>query len=226
MTDNFTVPNLPRKAGALGAYLGVTHLPLLISRFLYEQDNLGLEGPLDAVPIEDCPAFKGRVRVFPSASAVYYAPSDKSGTRGMFRERIRAVQSWRGGPARRDCVFIDHDPSVEGFQGLLVARVHSFLLLKDKKFTYPCALVMWFSTVGTSPCPQTGMWMVEPDFDSTGNRAMSIIHIDSILRGAHIMGNAGNSRIPRHLTCDDSLDAFSSFFVNKYIDHHAYEIAF
>ena len=126
----------------------------MISRFLYEQDYPDLDVPVDTVPIEDCPVFNGTVRVFPSACSVYYAPSDKSGTRGMFCEHIRAVPSWRGGPARRDCVFINHDPGVEGFQGLLVARVHSFLLLRDKKrkSTFPCALVMWFSTVGTSPC--------------------------------------------------------------------------
>jgi len=70
------------------------------------------------------------------------------------------------------------------------------------------------------------MWLVEPDFDNTGNRAMSLIHIDSILRGAHLIGHAGDSLIPRDLTCDESLNAFSSYFVNKYIDHHAYEIAF
>jgi hypothetical protein len=70
------------------------------------------------------------------------------------------------------------------------------------------------------------MWIVEPDFDNMGQRAMSIIHLDAVLRGAHLMGNAGSSHIPRDLTCHDSLDAFSSFFVNKYIDHHSHEIAF
>ncbi|KIM34925.1 hypothetical protein M413DRAFT_79919 [Hebeloma cylindrosporum] len=70
------------------------------------------------------------------------------------------------------------------------------------------------------------MWMVEPDFDRTGNRAMSIIHIDSILRGAHLMGVSGTQFIPHHLTFSDTLDAFRSFYVNKYIDHHSHEIAF
>jgi hypothetical protein len=123
-------------------------------------------------------------------------------------------------------VFIDHSPDVDGFSGLLVARVQSFLSISHNKTKYPCALVSWFSTVGTSPCPNTGMWIVEPDFDNMGNRAMSIIHLDTILRGAHLIGNAGSSHIPHELTCHDSLDAFASFFVNKYIDHHSHEIAF
>jgi hypothetical protein len=146
----------------------------------------------------------------------------------MFWERIRAdsVKSWQGGCPRRDCVFVEHDASIEGFQGLLVACVHSFLQLKGKGFKYPCALVMWFSTVGDSPCSQTGMWLLEPEFDVLGNCAMSIIHIDSILCGAHLMGFAGKSYIPRELTCHNSLDAFASFFVNKYINHQAHEIAF
>ena len=40
----------------------------------------------------------------------------------MFRERISAVDSWGGGPARRDCVFIEHSPDIEGLAGLLVAE--------------------------------------------------------------------------------------------------------
>jgi len=75
--------------------------------------------------------------------------------------------------------------------------------------------------MGNSPCSQTGMWPVEPEFD-----VMSIIHIDSILCGAHLMGFACKSHIPREVTCHNSLDAFASFFVNKYINHQAHEIAF
>jgi len=144
----------------------------------------------------------------------------------MFCKWIRAVDSWRGGPARRDCVFVDHSPDLEGFSGLLVARVHLFLSISYDKTKYPCALVSWFLTVGSSPCPYTGMWIVEPDFDNMEKKAMSIIHLDTILRGAHLIGNAGSSHIPHDLTCHDSLDAFASFFVNKYVDHHSHEIAF
>ncbi|KIM36915.1 hypothetical protein M413DRAFT_77676 [Hebeloma cylindrosporum] len=145
----------------------------------------------------------------------------------MFRERIRAVSSWRRGPPRYDCVFVERDPDQPGFQGLFVARVRSFFsITHSNKVKYPCALVSWFSTIGDSPCQETGMWMVEPDFDRTGNRAMSIIHIDSILRGAHLMGVSGTQFIPHHLTFSDTLDAFRSFYVNKYIDHHSHEIAF
>ena len=54
---------------------------------------------------------------------------------------------------------------------------------------------------------------------------MSVIHLDTILRGAHLMGIAGSHPIPHQLKYTDSLDAFKSFYVNKYIDYHAHEIA-
>jgi hypothetical protein len=221
-----SVPNLPRTAPELGIHLNIPNLRDRISRFLYEQENPDLDIPLDDVPLAACPQFDGNIRVFPSAVSIYYAPSDKSGIRGMFRERIRAVQSWRKGPARYDCVFVERDPDLPGFRALYVARVHAFLSITHNKVKYPCALVSWFSTIGDSPCPDTGMWMVEPDFDQTGNRAMSIIHIDSILRSAHLMGICGSQFIPHHLTFNHTLDAFRAFYVNKYIDHHAHEIAF
>jgi len=180
----------------------------------------------EIVPLAACPQFEGNIRVFPSAISIYYAPSDKSGIRGMFRERIRAVQSWRKGPARYDCVFVERDPDLRGFRGSYVARVRAFLSITHNRLKYPCALISWFSTIGDSPYPDTGMWMVEPDFDQTGNRAMSIIHIDSILRSADLMGVSGSQFIPHHLTFNHTLEAFHAFYVNKYIDHHAHEITF
>ena len=144
----------------------------------------------------------------------------------MFQERIRAVSSWRQGPAWYDCVFVERDPDLPGFRGLYVACVCSFFSITHNRVKYPCALVSWFSTVGESPCLDTGMWMVKLDFDQTGNHAMSIIHLDSILHGAHLMGVSGSQFIPPHLKFTHTLDAFHAFYVNKYIDHHAHEIAF
>ena len=109
---------------------------------------------------------------------------------------------------------------------LYVARVRHFFSIRHNKTHFPCALVSWYSTIGTTPCADAGMWKVKPDFDNTGHLAMSIIHLDSMVRSAHLMGIAGTTRIPHHLTLDRSLDAFQAFYVNKYIDHHAHEYAF
>ncbi|KAF9526721.1 hypothetical protein CPB83DRAFT_937299 [Crepidotus variabilis] len=226
------IPNVAWSPKAFGASIGVPHLPNLISRFLYEQEHLNkLNDPnmnlnLDDIPLSDCPQYSRKIRPVPSAIAIYYSSSDKSGICGMHRERIRAVSSWRGGPSHYDCVFVVHDPDEPGFCGLHVARVHSFFSIQQHKLHYPCALVSWFSKIGNNPCSTTGMWIVEPDFDVTRSRAMSVISIDSIYQGAHLIGNAGRHYIPRTLTFNRSLDAFQSFYVNKYIDHHAHEIAF
>ena len=225
----YTVRNLPLTVEGLSLHLDIPRLPNLVRRFLHEQlVQVDADIELDDVPLSDCPVLTNttKIRVFPSVVAIYYAPSDLSGTRGMFRERIRAVDSWRRGPARRDCVFVQHDPDKPGFHGLYVARVHHFFSIRHNKTHFPCALVSWYSTIGTTPCADTGMWKVEPDFDNTGNLAMSIIHLDSMVRCTHLMGIAGATRIPHHLTFDRSLDAFKVFYVNKYIDHHAHEYAF
>ena len=220
------VPRLPRHVQDLAVYLEMPNLPNLISRFLYEQENPDDDTSLDNIPQELCPAVEGKVRVFPSAIATYYAPSDRSGLKGMFRERIRAVKSWRKGPGRYDTVFLSGNTDLEGFQGLLVARVQLFLSVVHRRYSYPCALVEWYSTIGMEPCPDTGMWMVEPDFDVLGNRATSVVHLNTILRSAHLMGIAGENFIPKTVQFHNSLDAFQAYYVNKYIDHHAHEIAF
>ena len=69
-------------------------------------------------------------------------------------------------------------------------------------------------------------YRVVPDFDLTGGCAMSMVHLDTILRSAHLMGVVGSNFIPSDLKFHNSLDAFREFYVNKYIDHHSHEIAF
>ncbi|KAJ6620203.1 hypothetical protein B0H10DRAFT_2163625 [Mycena sp. CBHHK59/15] len=164
------VRKYPRNPAALGQYLDLPLLVPLIRRFLYLQDNPDHdpEIPLAHIPLDDCLDAPGSVKVFPSAIAKFYAPSDQSGMRGMLREHIRVVRSWRGGPARYDCVFIEGDPDLPGFRGLLAARVLLFMSFKHRGTTYPCALVTWFSAIGDEPCPDVGMWMVEPDIDRQG----------------------------------------------------------
>jgi hypothetical protein len=166
------------------------------------------------------------ISVYPSAVATFYAPSDISGIGGMRRERIRAVPSWRRGSGRYDCVFVNTDSAAEGMCGLDVARIRAFLSFKSQGRTYPCALVHWFSRIGDEPDDDTGMWMVEPDFNFDGSPSAAIIHLDSIVRAAHLIGVYGEEPVPENLSPDNSLGAFHSYYVNKFIDHHAFEIAF
>ncbi|KAJ6522564.1 hypothetical protein B0H19DRAFT_1215129 [Mycena capillaripes] len=222
------VRRYPRNPDALTQYLDLPKLVPLIRRFLYLQDHPdhNLEIPLNTVPLDDCPDAPSSLKVFPSAIAKFYAPSDQSGIRGMLHERIRAVHTWCGRPPCYDCVFVEGDPDLPGFRGLLAARVLLFMSFKHGGITYPCALVTWFSAIGDTPCPDVGMWMVEPDVDYHGRQVMDIIHIDTILRGAHLIGIYGDSFLPRHFKYSDTLDSFKTFYINKYADHHANEIAF
>jgi hypothetical protein len=88
-----------------------------------------------------------------------------------------------------------------------------------------CALVEWFKKVGRSPDTETGMWVVEPEMKGK-SRLTSIVHLDTILRGAHLIPVYGDRHIPVNFRYYYSLDAFKAFHVNKYKDHHANEIAF
>lgn len=220
-----TVFNIPRTLDLLSRHIGIDNLPALASLFIHNQ--LHPESALDTH--EDPPPeikVTKPVAVFPSAISTYYAPSDMSGVEGMHRERICTSSSWRSGPARYDCIFVAKDRSLPGFRGLHAARVRLFLSFQFQGVTYPCALVEWFSPIGDEPDDLTGLWMVKPDFERNGSRSRELIHIDTIVRGAHLIGAYGPSFLPRNIRFSDSLDAFNAFYVNKYADHHAHEIAF
>jgi hypothetical protein len=143
----------------------------------------------------------------------------------MRREWIRATPSWRKGPPRYDCVFVTTDEAAEGFRGLDVVRVALFFSFDFRGTTYPCALVRWMSCCGDEPDEDTGMWVVKPELDADGSPSSSIVHLDCILRAAHLIGVYGDEVIPIELSFDQSLDAFRAFYVNRFIDHHAFEIA-
>lgn len=141
-------------------------------------------------------------------------------------ERIRAVDSWRKGPARYDCIFVETDPDAPGMRGLDVARVRLFFSFIYNDIKYPCALVHWFSCVAEPAESDAGMWAVEPEFADDGRRFTSVIHLDTIVRAAHLLPVYGEGFVSRNHSFTDTLDMFPRFYVNKYIDHHAFEIAF
>jgi hypothetical protein len=214
-----------RDVHQLGSQIGRQDLCELIQRFLYDQQNPNSVILGSDTNLADCPLFSGRVYVYPSAVATFYAPSDLSGIGGMHCERIRAVPSWHNGPARYDCVFAEKDPDADGFRGLHAAQVMLFFRITVDGVTYPCALLRWFVPVGDDPDDETGMWIVEPDIRN-GKWFSSVVHLDCILRGAHLIGVSGSNFLPEKFPHTDSLDSFQSFYVNKYADHHSYEIAF
>jgi hypothetical protein len=146
----------------------------------------------------------------------------------MYNECIRAVKSWRNGAARHDCVLTETGPDTPGMAGLDIARVCLFFSCTFNGVKYPCALVDWFSRVGNSADPRTGMWVIEPDYTAEGAPLTAVIHLDTIIQAAHLLPVFKNEPqlVSRDICFSDTLDKFQTFYVNKYIDHHAFEIAF
>src|SRR5579863_6757552 len=163
----------------------------------------------------------GAVAVFHSAVATFFAPGDTSGTRGMRCKRIHSTPSWQGGTPRRDCAFIVEDEEKTGMSGLNVVRVLLLFSVEFNGVRYPCVLVEWFQRVGHNPI--TGMWVVRPDH-THGRQDRTVIHLDCFLHAAHLIPVYGNQKIPLDFEHSYSLDSFEAYYVNRYIDHHSYEI--
>jgi len=203
----------------------------MIRRFLYDQLYPDSRIPSSELETSAYPNFDGRILIFYSATATFRAPSDISGFTGMRREFIRATPCWRQGPARYDCIFVnsadDSESELEGMHGLEIARVLAFFSFVHREEEYECTLIHWFSCPGTEADEDTGLWVVEPDFDADGNPLLDIIHVDSIYRAAHLNPVYQTSEYTsQRLTMHDTLDTFKRFYVNKFVDYHAFEIAF
>jgi hypothetical protein len=217
----------PHDFDDLGSHIDHTDLSILVRRFLYDQLNPDSEISGSEADLSNCPELRGFASVFNSAVATFYAPSDLSGVGGMYRERIRATPAWKKGDIvtpRYDCVFVDNGLNLSGMRGLHVVRICLLFSFHFEGIVYPCALVEWFNTIGDEADRDTGMWMVKPEYASNGQRLKSVIHLDCVLRGAHLLPVYGDKFIPRNLHYSQTLDAFRAFYVNKYIDHHAFEI--
>ena len=106
--------------------------------------------------------------------------------------------------------------------GLLVAHVLCFFSFVVDSELHQCALVHWFSIFGDQPDPDNGMWVVTPDHFGS-SPSVSVIHIDSIFCAAHLLPIFNANPLPRTLNYMSTLDSFKGFYVNNYIDYHAYE---
>ena len=197
----------------------------LIQKFLYSQTHPQLS-PSQTPEAPNLPLFDDKITIYPSAVATFYSPSDISGVGGMRSERIRAIKSWRKGPPRYDCIFVETNPNAPGMAGLDIARVRLFFSCTFNSVKYPCALIQWFSRVGESADPGTGMWVVKPDITDDGVPITSVIHLDTIIRAAHLLPVFKEKYVSRDLFFYDTINEFQLFYVNKFVDHHAFEIAF
>lgn len=145
----------------------------------------------------------------------------------MYHETIRATPAWNRGEIpgpRYDCVYVsdglDSDEPI--MSNLLIARVLLFFSFSFNDKLHECALVHWFSVFGDQPDSDNGMWVVTPDYFG-GTRSLAVIHVDSIFCAAHLLPIFDATPLPRTFNYSQTLDSFQAFYVNKYIDYHAYE---
>ena len=193
----------------------------MISRFICEQ--LNDTGTHDD-PDHTCPRFTGRLQVFNHATATFHTPSDPSNVDGLRQEVVRAAPLWRGEASRYDCIFVNQDDELDGMRGLEVARAICFFSFIYLGISYACTLLQWFSRIAEEIDEVTGMWMVAPDFNLTGSPVLAVVHVDCILRAAHLIPIFGDSFVSDDITHTNSLDRFKGFYVNRFIDHHAFNI--
>ena len=161
-----------------------------------------------------------------SAVAVFHAPSDICGIHGMAREWVHVTPRWgKFWVPHYNTTFVVTNPDIPGMGGLDIARVKLFFSFEHCNRTYPCALVHWFPKISEEPDVNTGMWQVEPNFDAEGEALYTVIHLDTMVCAAHLIGEP-DIPLSASITYISALDMFDIFYVNKYVDHHAYEIAF
>ncbi|KAJ4476523.1 hypothetical protein C8R41DRAFT_897202 [Lentinula lateritia] len=208
----------------LGPHINQPNLEYLMRRFLQEQldqsDNSSTSSMYD-IDINSLPEIPLTINVFHSAVAVYFAPSDPCGIRGMRCERICSTPSWYG-QEHRDCVLVSLNEDTPGFLGMSIARYEWRI--------YPCALVHWYNNHRERPDARTGLWMVKPaDWDPEHQQrdpSLAVIHLDALVRGVHLIPVYGSEPVPIRLEFHQSLEVYKLFYVNKYADHHANEILF
>lgn len=114
---------------------------------------------------------------------------------------------------------------VNGMCGMEVMCAICFFSFVYFGVTYDCTLVHWFSQIAEEVDDDGGMWMVSPNFDCNREPNLAVIHIDCIFCVVHLVPIFRDSFIPDNITHHNSLDSFKGFYINHFIDHHAFDIA-
>ena len=161
--------------------------------------------------------------VVTTTTSMYFAPSNRSGTTGYTKELIHTMTSYRKKFPHYDTIFV-RTGLAPGPHGLSVAQLRVLFSFTIKGVRRKVALVEWFSYVGNSPDEDTGMWVVQREKQQDGSPLMDFIFIDTILRSCHLLPMYGEVMIPSDVTHVTSFTNFKIFYVNKFADHHSFEL--
>ncbi|KAI5992849.1 hypothetical protein EDC04DRAFT_2872713 [Pisolithus marmoratus] len=210
----------PMNMRDLAIKLNIPQFHNILQHFLQSQLQHDNHDPED-VPLDKCPFYDGSVNVYNSMSSMFYAPSDVSGLHGMRCEHICCSPTWRNEGSCYACVFVITNPHTKGMLGLDVAHVLCFFLFKHLGTEYPCAVICWFDCVGDGP-NNTGMWVVH----TCNAQDIAIIHIDTIYCAAQLIPVYASQHgiDPASIKPNESYNKFQFYYVNKFADHHAFEI--
>ena len=146
----------PSHLHALVAHIKQPEFPLLFSQFLYKCFHLEVQ--VAPSTLEECPTFDGAIKVYHSAVATFYAPSDLSGSGGLWREQIWSTPHFFGHP-RRDTVFVVTDDSWTGMEGMEIGCILLLFSFQYRRKEFSCVLIEWFVHADKRD-PDTGMWTV------------------------------------------------------------------
>ena len=104
---------------------------------------------------------------------------------------------------------------------LRVTHVALLFSFSYRSATHQCALIRSLPFKDDRPDKDTSMWIVECPW----NEIPQVIPLDSIYRAAHLIPvYHGVGKLPRNLSADNSLNHFCYYYVNKFANHHAFEI--
>ncbi|KAH8983882.1 hypothetical protein EDB92DRAFT_1803540 [Lactarius akahatsu] len=216
-------------------YIKQPTFPVLVQQFLYYQLLSSSSRPnvdtsdSETLRVQGLLISNKKVSLYTSASSIFFAPSDPCDIHGLRREQIRSTWSWRGGSSQHDVVLVnmgDGGNKDLPMSGYAVARVLLFFSLEHGGDKFPAALVWWYTLSDDSARRDkaTGMWLVEQEYNQHKQPLLGVVHIDTIFRAVHLLPYFGWEPVQKHLSYTDTLDSFANFYVNKFADHHSFEI--
>ena len=92
---------------------------------------------------------------------------------------------------------------------------------------FPCTLLDHFDFIRDAPDPAIGMWEVRPQLHPRtqgGRQLQTVEHLNMVLRAVHLLPKFGYGFMPYNWPHSLTLDAFETFYVNKFADHQLHEI--
>ncbi|KAH9039148.1 hypothetical protein EDB85DRAFT_2072572 [Lactarius pseudohatsudake] len=208
---------------SITTYIKQPTFPALVQHFLYYQLSSGSRPNADTsdsetLRVRGLPVSNKKFSLYTSASSIFFAPSDPCGVHGLRREQIRSTWSWRKGLSWHDVVLVNM-----GDGGNKDLPMSGYAHGGDK---FPAALVWWYTLSDDSARRDeaTGMWLVEREYDRHEQPLLGVVHIDTIFHAVHLLPYFGREPVRMHFSYTDTLDSFANYYVNKFADHHSFEI--